>query len=183
MTKSSLMRRHAKHASAVALSTLLLGACAVGPDYRNPPPVDTGSGWTQPSADAQARLAAADAGLPDIRARLRAATLGLGVLLGAPPERELALEAARRSYAHAQTRFKLGDIALTDLLAEERIVRDAEQAYVRTHTSTAIDLVALFKALGGGWDAHSSAAPQANPPALVTAREAVPPGARGPADR
>ena len=117
MTKSSLMRRHAKHASAVALSTLLLGACAVGPDYRNPPPVDMGSGWTQPSADAQARLAATDAGLPDIRARLRAATLGLGVLLGAPPERELALEAARRSYAHAQTRFKLGDIALTDLLA------------------------------------------------------------------
>lgn len=326
MTKSSLMRRHAKHASAVALSTLLLGACAVGPDYRNPPPVDMGSGWTQPSADAQARLAATDAGLPDIRARLRAAALGLGVLLGAPPERELALvdtmvpeialapvpvgeradllrrrpdvraaerrlaastadigvataelfpklrigagggfqaldggnlfqsasqvfsimpliswrvfdggrvraeiraselrqqqaalayeqavlaaladaeralsnyhlnldavqrhgvalEAARRSYAHAQTRFKLGDIALTGLLAEERVVRDAEQDYVRTHTSTAIDLVALFKALGGGWDTHSSAAPQANPPALVTAREAVPPGARGPADR
>ena len=508
MTNSSYIGRHIGHASAIALSTLLLGACAVGPDYRNPPPVDTGSGWTQPSAGAQtkvdlarwwtalgdptldrlvdaalagnldlrqaqarihearalrdraaaaylpsvdasgsvtrrrqsengalpigsipgldreqtihdagfdaaweidlfgrtrrsvesaaarmeatqadadgvlisvtaevarsyltlrgaqrelaareasvqtlrqtlelvrrrfdagdtaradvdstqARLTAADAGVPAIRARLRAAALGLGVLLGAPPERELALadtiaaeialalvpvgeradllrrrpdvraaerrlaastadigvataelfpkltigagggfqaldagdllqsssqvfsimpliswrvfdggrvraeihaselrqqqaalayeqavlaalgdaeralsnyhlnleavqrhgmalEAARRSYAHAQTRFRLGDIALTDLLAEERVVRDAEDAYVRTHTSTAIDLVALFKALGGGWDAHSSTAPQANLPALVTAREAVPPGARGPADR
>ena len=249
----------------------------------------------------QARLAAADAGLPDIRARLRAAALGLGVLLGAPPERELALlnttapevalapiplgeradilrrrpdiraaerrlaastadigvatselfpklsigasggfqslglgslfdpasqafsimpliswrvfdggrvraeirasearqqqaalayeqavltalgdaeralsnyylaldavqrqgvalEAARRSYAHAQTRFKVGDIALTDLLAEEGVLRDAEDAYVRTHTATAIELIALFKALGGGWDAHTATA-------------------------
>ena len=68
-----------------------------------------------------------------------------------------ALEAARRSYAHVQSRFKAGDIALTDLLGEERILRDAEDAYVRTHTATAINLVALFKALGGGWDARGSA--------------------------
>lgn len=67
-------------------------------------------------------------------------------------QRQLAsVAAARRSYAHAQARFEAGDIALTDLLAEERFLRDAEDAYVRTHTATAIDLVALFKALGGGW--------------------------------
>ncbi|HUX30151.1 MAG TPA: efflux transporter outer membrane subunit [Thiobacillus sp.] len=249
---------------------------------------------------AQARLAAADADVPGIRARLRAAVLGLGVLLGAPPERELALvdtsaaeitltpipvgeradilrrrpdvraaerslaartadigvataelfpklsisagggfesldagslfnsasqnfsimpliswrvfdggrvraeihasearqeqaalayekavlaalgdaeralsdyqlgldavqrqrvswEAARSSYAHAQTRYKAGDISFTDLLTEERVLRDAEDAYVRTHTDTAINLVSLFKALGGGWDAPASA--------------------------
>ena len=477
MTNSLNVRRRAAHASAIALSTLLLGACALGPDYRNPPRVDTGSGWTQATDDAQARvdlatwwtslgdpeldrlvntalssnldlrqaqarigearalrdraaggyapsieasssvtrrrqsengplpigsipgldrdqtiydagfdaaweidlfggtrrtvesaeasmqaahadaqairisvtaevartyltlrgaqrelaareasvrtlrqtldlvrkrfdagdaaqadvdaaqarLAAAGAGVPGIRARLRAAALGLGVLLGAPPERELALvdtrtaeitlapipvgeradilrrrpdvraaertlaartadigvataelfpklsigvsggfqsldagklfesasqnfsimpliswrvfdggrvraeirasearqqqaalayekavlaalgdaeralsdyhlgrdavqrqrtavDAARRSYSHAQTRFEAGDIALTDLLAEERILRDAEDTYVRTHTTAAIELVALFKALGGGWD-------------------------------
>lgn len=64
-----------------------------------------------------------------------------------------ALEAARRSYAHAQTRYAAGDIALTDLLAEERILRDAEDAYARTHTTAAIELVALYKALGGGWNA------------------------------
>jgi len=68
------------------------------------------------------------------------------------------VEAARRSYAHMQMRFKAGDIALTDLLAEERVLRDAEDAYVRTHTATAIDLIALFKALGGGWDARTAAA-------------------------
>ncbi|MEO7200796.1 MAG: TolC family protein, partial [Dokdonella sp.] len=29
------------------LSAVLLGACAVGPDYRQPPPVDSGSGWAE----------------------------------------------------------------------------------------------------------------------------------------
>lgn len=77
--------------------------------------------------------------------------------LDAVQRRRVALEAARNSYAHAQTRFKVGDIALTDLLAEERVLRDAEDAYARTHTATAIDLVSLFKALGGGWDARASA--------------------------
>lgn len=65
-----------------------------------------------------------------------------------------ALAAARRSYGHAQARYKAGDIALTDLLAEERVLRDAEDANVRTHTTAAIALVALYKALGGGWDAR-----------------------------
>lgn len=78
--------------------------------------------------------------------------------LDAVQRQHAALEAARSSYAHAQTRFKAGDVALTDLLAEERFLRDAEDAYVRTHTATAIDLIALFKALGGGWDTHTSAA-------------------------
>lgn len=73
--------------------------------------------------------------------------------LGAVRRQQAALDAARRSYAHAQARFAAGDIALTDLLAEERVLRDAEDGYARTHTAAAIDLVALFKALGGGWDA------------------------------
>ncbi|HNP37398.1 MAG TPA: hypothetical protein PKK10_16240, partial [Woeseiaceae bacterium] len=58
--------------------------------------------------------------------------------------------------AHAKARFDAGDIALTELLAEERVLRDAEGAYARTHSATAVDLVALFKALGGGWDARAS---------------------------
>src|SRR5690606_26127747 len=40
---------------------------------------------------AYAHWAAANAAVPDIQARQRAAVLSLGVLLGAPPERELAL--------------------------------------------------------------------------------------------
>lgn len=73
--------------------------------------------------------------------------------LEAVARQQVALDAARRSYAHAKTRFDAGDIALTDQLAEERLLRDVEDAYVRTHTAAAIELVALFKALGGGWNA------------------------------
>lgn len=73
--------------------------------------------------------------------------------LDAVQRQRTALEAARTSYAHAQTRYAAGDIALTKLLAEERVLRDAEDAYARTHTATAIELVALYKALGGGWNA------------------------------
>jgi len=76
--------------------------------------------------------------------------------LDAVQRQRVALHAARRSYAHAQARFKAGDSALVDLLAEERVLHDAEDACVRVHTATAIDLVSLFKALGGGWDARAS---------------------------
>ncbi len=71
--------------------------------------------------------------------------------LDAVEAQQVAVQAARRSYAHARTRFEAGDITLTDLLAEERFLHDAEDAYVRAYTVTAIDLIALFKALGGGW--------------------------------
>ncbi len=72
--------------------------------------------------------------------------------LEAVERQQLAVKAAQSSYGHAQKRFDVGDIALTDLLAEERVLREAENNYVRTHTAAAINLVALFKALGGGWD-------------------------------
>lgn len=71
--------------------------------------------------------------------------------LDAVDAQHTAVQAAKRSYGHARARFEAGDITLTDLLAEERVLRDVEDAYVRSHTAAAIDLVALFKALGGGW--------------------------------
>lgn len=87
------------------------------------------------------------AALGDAERALSDYRLGLDAVQG----RRAAVEAARRSYGHARARFEAGDIALADLLAEERVLRDAEDVYARTHTATAIDLVALFKALGGGW--------------------------------
>lgn len=65
--------------------------------------------------------------------------------------RDAALASARRSYNHAQHRYEAGDIALLDLLANERGLHDAEDADARSHTQAAIELVALYKALGGGW--------------------------------
>jgi len=62
-----------------------------------------------------------------------------------------AIESARRSYGHAKQRFKFGDIALADLLEVVRSLHEAEDLYAKTHTNAATDLVALYKALGGGW--------------------------------
>ncbi|QOW23460.1 efflux transporter outer membrane subunit [Lysobacter sp. H23M47] len=89
--------------------------------------------------------------------------------LEAVERRSRAVEAARRSYGHAQDRYRAGDIALTEQLAEERNLRDAEDAYARTHTSAAVALVALFKALGGGWEGQSDLQAPANARSAVDA--------------
>lgn len=85
--------------------------------------------------------------------------------LDAVQRQHAAMEAARRSYGHAQTRYKAGDIALAELLAEERVLRDVEDAYARTHAATTIDLVALFKALGGGWQTTGTPTDRGGPEA------------------
>jgi len=71
--------------------------------------------------------------------------------LAALERQQAALTAARRSYGYAEIRYRAGDISLIELLAAERALRDAEDAHARTHTQTATQLVALYKALGGGW--------------------------------
>ncbi|PLC52969.1 RND transporter [Pollutimonas nitritireducens] len=67
--------------------------------------------------------------------------------------RQATLEATRRSHNHAKVRYAAGDIALVELLAAERVLREAETANAHAHTTAAVQLVALYKALGGGWDA------------------------------
>jgi outer membrane protein TolC len=74
--------------------------------------------------------------------------------------RGMSLDAARTSYGHARTRYAAGDIALVELLAAQRSLHEAETAAARAHTNAAVQLVALYKALGGGWDV-STAAPTA----------------------
>lgn len=66
-----------------------------------------------------------------------------------------AMAAARRSYDFATDRYRAGDISQLQLFDAERALRNAEDAYARTHTQAATDLVSLFKALGGGWDTES----------------------------
>lgn len=66
--------------------------------------------------------------------------------------RDGARSATRRSYAHAEARYAAGDIALVELLIAERRLHEAETLSVRAHTTAAVQLVALYKALGGGWD-------------------------------
>src|SRR3546814_432677 len=66
---------------------------------------------------------------------------------------QVALEAAQRSHDHAVRRHAMGDTALVELLAVERQLHEAQSAVTRAHTAAAVQLVALYKALGGGWDA------------------------------
>ena len=68
----------------------------------------------------------------------------------------IALASARRGYAHAKSRFEAGDIGLLDLLAVEGDMHEAEDACARSQTAAAINLVALYKALGGGWEENGS---------------------------
>ena len=67
--------------------------------------------------------------------------------------RQAALEASRRSFRHAETRFTAGDIARVEWLAAQRLLHEAEIANVRAQTTAAVQLVALYKAIGGGWSA------------------------------
>ena len=77
--------------------------------------------------------------------------------------RSMALDAARASHGHAKARYAAGDIALVELLAAQRSLHDAETAAVRAHTNAAMQLVALYKALGGGWEVPATTARGANP--------------------
>lgn len=67
--------------------------------------------------------------------------------------RRIALDANRRSHEHAQARYAAGDISLVELMVTERLLHEAQSANARAHTAAAMQLVALYKALGGGWDA------------------------------
>jgi outer membrane protein TolC len=57
-------------------------------------------------------------------------------------------------------------------------LHDAETAAARAHTSAAVQLVALYKALGGGWDAPAMTSQTTNPAlkpiATVLAAPSVP---------
>ena len=78
--------------------------------------------------------------------------------LDALDRRRIAVDAANASRSHALARYEAGDIALTELLAAERSMHEAETAAARAHTVAATQLVALYKALGGDWETPSPAA-------------------------
>lgn len=64
----------------------------------------------------------------------------------------LASASVRKTLAAANQRFELGDNALFDVIDAEREWRDQEVLVVQANTAAAVDQVALFKALGGGWN-------------------------------
>lgn len=65
--------------------------------------------------------------------------------------------AAERNREHAVARYTAGDVPLLELLAADRRLAEAEVAAAQAETAAGVQLVALYKALGGGWDAPEPA--------------------------
>ena len=111
-----------------------------------------------------AALGDAERALGDYRA-------GLETLSG----RRAAEEASRRALEHARARLAAGNIARTELLAAERLLLEARAASARAHGAAAVQMVALYKALGGGWDgAHAPGQSAPAGPAVAAVRARSP---------
>jgi len=121
--------------------------------------------WSFPNiAAARARIAQAEAGADAALARFDQAILtalaetetALAVY-SAERERRSALEGAREASvetaAVARARYEAGAADLLSVLDAERALADTEAALTRADAAVASAEVALFMALGGGWDA------------------------------
>lgn len=75
---------------------------------------------------------------------------------------------ARQALALARSRYEQGVAEFTTLLDNARTVLQAEQQFAQSNTNVSIDLVALYKALGGGWELTYPDA-RAVPPTLAAA--------------
>ncbi|MGL5633358.1 MAG: efflux transporter outer membrane subunit, partial [Azovibrio sp.] len=70
-----------------------------------------------------------------------------------------AVATALRVHASMQERFRAGDVTLLDVLAAEQQLDAARITEARLATYAATNLVALFRALGGGWEFEQGAEP------------------------
>ncbi len=71
--------------------------------------------------------------------------------------------AAELNYRYAQSRYNQGDISLFELLDAQESVFMAKTTYIRAHRQTATQLVALYKAMGGGWQNEHTSRPADDP--------------------
>lgn len=63
-----------------------------------------------------------------------------------------AVEKTRKVAGLSNTRYTSGLVNVTDLLDTERQLNAAEQNLLQNQTAALLDLIKLYKALGGGWD-------------------------------
>lgn len=78
------------------------------------------------------------------------------------------VEHARQALTLARARYEQGVAEFTTLLDNARTVLQAEQQLAQSTTNVSIDLIALYKALGGGWELTYPDA-RALPPTLADA--------------
>lgn len=119
----------------------------------------------QLASQVQAREASRDVALAQYRAAVLAALSDTETALvrdGSERERlvelTLATESADRALLQMQTRYRVGDVALTEVLDAQRTRNSALDAQLTSQASVVENRVAVYKALGGGWPAHDSLA-------------------------
>ncbi len=57
--------------------------------------------------------------------------------------------------AHQKLRFAKGDISKIEVLDAERAIKETKLGDIKTQTQAANSMIALFKALGGGWESET----------------------------
>lgn len=75
-----------------------------------------------------------------------------------------ALTAEQRATAYARDLYLGGLTDFRDVLSAQRSLFKAQSDLAQSDTTTSLGLVALYKALGGGWNANPLASPQATRP-------------------
>jgi len=75
---------------------------------------------------------------------------------------QAAVAATEESHRLVQVRYAAGEVALLDLLDADRRLADARIGLAAARTAAAVNLVALYKALGGGWQPMSAMIQKAN---------------------
>lgn len=70
---------------------------------------------------------------------------------------DVAVEENRKALNHAERRYAQGAADYLNVLVTQQRLLDSENAASRGRTETALAMVVLYKALGGGWDAAQAA--------------------------
>ncbi len=83
-------------------------------------------------------------------------------------------EHAKQALVLARSRYEQGVADITTLLTDAQTVLSAEQQLAQSQTNVSIDLIALFKALGGGWEETYPDARAIAPPVLTASAAPVP---------
>ena len=76
---------------------------------------------------------------------------------------------AKQALSLARSRYEQGVADFTTLLDDARTVLQAEQQLAQSTTNVSVDLVALYKALGGGWETTYPDERAVRPPVLAAA--------------
>lgn len=84
------------------------------------------------------------------------------------------VEHAKQALVLARSRYELGVADITTLLNDATTVLTAEQQLAQSQTNVSVDLISLYKALGGGWEETYPDARAISPPVLTAAAAAAP---------